>query len=186
MSSREAIWTLEKAQGSPEWQSIFYQSFLEHKMAENQKVSKRLADRLYRLLVESDMLTTRLALMVGSILWGLFLLWPNSHTFQDSDYRLMAQIATQSVWGWLFTIQGLVMFMSLFSEFENKYVTFIDALFGCLLWTAATTLFISESIRLGQFQAVISTEIVFTLTSWWHLVRSMLEIHRSKRWPQKP
>lgn len=114
-------------------------------------------------------------LAVGSLLWAALLFWPGPlFTPARTTYNLMSAMAREEIWGALFLLQGVVMIYSLLWGYRSKLSFVLDALLGCVLWTASTAAcFIAHyhSIETYQPPAAMSYEVMGALASWWCLVR---------------
>lgn len=131
--------------------------------------------RLNRILWQSDMEMTRLALAAGAILWAAFLWWPGE-LFGPSrkTYEIMAEIASENLWAAAFAVQGVVMLYGLLCACRSKILFHVDAVFGCVLWTAATAAcFLAHFTSWSTYQppAAMAYELVGAVLSWWCLVR---------------
>lgn len=144
---------------------------LEHTSERNLSMNSRPFDRLYRILVETDMSAVRLLLATAAIAVAVFLPVLNP----------IKTIPT-TVWVALFGIQGFLMLWALFNESTSSILTLIDGLFGCVLWSVMTVNFIDVPLdRFAHAQVAWIAEITLTLAGWWHLVRTMLEIKRESK-----
>lgn len=136
---------------------------------------KNFLARLKYLLWHSDLEATRFCLALGSSLWAALLLWPGAlFTPERQTYAVMASIASEQVWGFTFLLQGSVMMLSLFSGYKSRLFFIIDALLGCLLWTASTwACFLAHFGTLETYQppAAMAYELIGAIASWWCFVR---------------
>jgi hypothetical protein len=134
----------------------------------------------------SDLLATRFTLALGAIFIGLGLSWPTG-IFPTpaqivagqgrSTYALMAQIAPEWVWAACFLIQGSVMMFSLLSDYRSKWLLWIDAAFGVIIWTVAIgacyLAYWRGFDRIMEYRppAIMGGEVAAVLASWWVFVR---------------
>lgn len=148
--------------------------------------SDRLSARLYDLAFKSDLKAIRLMLAVGAVLIGLGFLWPvpvfptaaqlatgtGRHT-----YALMAQIAPEWLWGLAFFTQGALMLWSLIFNYHNRYLLWVDACFGSLLWTLSIgACYLAywpgfNDIMSYRPPAIMGGEVAAAIASWWVFVR---------------
>jgi len=148
--------------------------------------SDRLLPRLYNIAFRSDLVAIRLVLAVGAVLIGLGFLWPvpvfptaaqlaagtGRHT-----YALMAQMAPEWVWGTAFFVQGVLMLWCLLIDYRNKYLLWIDACFGSLLWTLAVgACYLAywqgfDNLMVYRPPAIMGGEVAAAGASWWCFVR---------------
>ena len=146
--------------------------------------------RMYDLAFESDLKAIRLMLGLGAVFIGLGFLWPvdvfptaaqlaagnGRHT-----YALMAKIAPEGIWGIAFLIQGSIMLWSLVFDYRNKYLLWVDACFGSLLWTVAIgACYLAywngfSNIMSYRPPKIMGGEVAAALASWWVLVRYRFE-----------
>jgi hypothetical protein len=140
--------------------------------------------RISYMLWLSDLEAIRFNLAIGSILWGLFLLWPGDlFTPARTTYLVMAEIAPEHCWGTAFVLQGVVMMYSMLWGYRSNIYFIADALLGCVLWTASTAAcFMAhyQSIQTYQPPAAMSYEIMGAASSWWVLVRYTIEQKKAR------
>ena len=128
------------------------------------------------------MIGTRFLLTFGALLWALFLLWPSVlFTETRTTYQYMSMIASEEVWGVLFLVQGLFSLNTLLHTHQDKTTLWMDAVLGCVLWTASTVACFSahwpihipfdDAIWQVAWPAAISGELMLTMAAWWNLVR---------------
>ena len=146
----------------------------------------RIKSRLYRLLFCSDLEATRFTLAIGAIFIGLGFAWPTA-IFPSAEqiaagsgrhtYALMAQIAPEMCWSACFLLQGGVMLWSLITGYRSKWLLWLDAAFGVLLWTAAIgacyLAYWRGFDRIWEYRppAIMGGEVAAVLASWWVFVR---------------
>lgn len=148
--------------------------------------SDRLLPRLYDIVFRSDLVAIRLVLAVGAILIGMGFLWPvpvfptaaqlaagtGRHT-----YALMAQMAPEWMWGTAFFVQGIIMLWCLLIDYHNRYLLWIDACFGSLLWTLAVgACYLAywqgfDNLMAYRPPAIMGGEVAAAAASWWCFVR---------------
>lgn len=131
--------------------------------------------RILHIMWQSDLEATRFGLALGSILWAVFLFWPGElFTPERVTYKIMAEIAPEGCWAAAFLLQGLVMMYSLLWGYRSKLAFVVDALLGCVLWTASTAAcFLAHYHSIATYQppAAMAYELVGSIGSWWCLVR---------------
>lgn len=126
----------------------------------------------------------------GAVLWGVMLLLP-THIFPTAaqlaagtgrtTYALMALIAPEWLWGWLFLIQGAIAGYTVLYTVRNRVTLVTDAFLGCVLWTASTLACFAAYwpknlpfwAALGAYvpPAAMGMEIVAAAASCLHLIR---------------
>lgn len=124
-------------------------------------------ERLRFILWQTDLVGTRFFLAFGAIWWGILLLW-EGETFSRPTYSLMATFASETVWGILFLLQGILAGIGLVLNKNNKPLFILDALLGCVLWTVSC---LAMLWAVSPPPAAISSEISAAFAAWWVLVR---------------
>lgn len=127
-----------------------------------------------KIIWQSDLLSVRFAIALGSLFWAILLLWPGELFVPlRTTYRLMSQIAPEHMWGIAFLIHSACAFATLF--FHKTRLLFLgDAVWGVVLWTAATIACFASHWQLNVIYsppAAMSAEISLMLASWWWLIR---------------
>lgn len=128
--------------------------------------------------------SVRLSMLLGSLFWAVLLAWPGAlFTPGRTTYRLMSEVMSENMWALAFLIHGIFIFLTLFCEKRNK-ITFIgDAVYGCILWTAATITCFASHWQLGKEYAppaAMSAELALLFASWWWLIRWIVEMGEKK------
>jgi hypothetical protein len=142
--------------------------------------NRNIPSRLSYLFWRSDMEMTRFGLALGAIVVGVLLLWPGQlFTPERTTYTVMAHILPENCWGSLFIVQGLVMVYSLLWGYRSKVFFVVDALLGCVLWSAMViSCFLAHYLasKSGyQPPAAMGYDLVGMFMSFWHLVRYSLD-----------
>lgn len=142
---------------------------------------------LFKILVQTPLLATRLWLCLGALMWSILLMWPGELFIPSrTTYVLMAKVAPEHVWALAFFTQSVWAFYTLRTGTRNNVTLAMDALLGCVLWTSSTLLcFIAhwpsgyttffEQLDHYPPPAAMSGEVVLVIASWWHLVRHWAE-----------
>lgn len=150
--------------------------------------------KIKRILIHDRMDITRLGLVMGSALWGLQLvfaadIFPTAAQMAAgtgrATYYIMATIAPDYIWGWLFLFQSMYAAYTLFSGARNRASLLMDAVLGCLLWTGSTVacymaywpmhLPFLDALHAYPPPAAMSGEAVMAFYSWWHMIRHWAE-----------
>jgi len=134
---------------------------------DTQNLRNNLHNRLSFLLWKTDLVGTRFFLSLGAIMWGVLLLWEGD-TFSRPTYSLMGSFASETTWGILFLVQGVVAGIGLLWDKGDKTLFFLDALLGCILWTVSC---LAMLWAVSPPPAAISSEISAAFAAWWVLVR---------------
>jgi uncharacterized membrane protein HdeD (DUF308 family) len=137
--------------------------------------NETLCRRANRIIWHSDLLTTRVSIAIGSLVWGLLLLWPGElFVPARTTYRLMAEIASEQAWGVAFLCHGMIAMITLLQNKACRTSYLFDALLGCTLWTTATLACFASHWKAGVYYAppaAMSAEVSLMLASWWYLAR---------------
>ena len=128
------------------------------------------------LLWRMETTSTRIALALGSLGWGVMLWWPGD-TFARPAYSLMAQMLPELGWGSLFLLHGVYSLYSIITNQRGKLAFLTEGALGCALWTGSCA-----GIILSVYPppAAIAGEISLAFFSWWHLVRFPLQSPEQK------
>lgn len=126
--------------------------------------------RVYKVLVESDMIALRFLIAEASILWWVLLAFGGNYEIPVFD--LLRQFYGPTAVGGLFLGHGLSSFIALFSKHHIRYFNLFSDMLGSVLWTGcAVFLMLSEH----PMPAHLSAEVSLALGSWWCLVRRMYD-----------
>lgn len=140
-----------------------------------QPIKRNIKKRIGYLIWYSDLEMTRFGLALGALLWALLLFWPGTlFAPERTTYSLMSAIASEELWGVAFMVQGVTMLYSLLWGYKSRVSFVLDALLGCVLWTASTAAcFIAHYTSSHSYQppAAMAYEVVGSLMSWWVMVR---------------
>lgn len=134
-------------------------------------ITRKISDIIWA----SDLVSVRFSIAFASFFWALLLIWPGElFTPERTTYRLMAQIANENLWALGFFIHGLFASITLICEKRNKFLFFGDALWGSVMWTAATIACFASHWQLGKVYAppaAMSAELALMLGAWWWTIR---------------
>lgn len=137
-----------------------------------------LRKRLYEIVWNSDMVTTRVSLAIGSLVWGVLLLWPTVlFTPSRTTYRLMAEIANEWTWGIIFVVHALVSIQQLIAREIRHNLIIANNLVGCVLWTSTTVACFASHFQSWETYsppAAMSADIAFVLASFWLLTKTLI------------
>lgn len=142
--------------------------------------------RFHALLFRSDLNATRLMLALGAIFIGLGFAWPTP-IFPTPEmiaagqgrhtYALMAQIAPEWAWSTAFMVQGSLMLWSLMANVRNRWLLWLDAALGVVIWTVAVgACYLAywrgfANILDYRPPAIMGGEVAAVLAQWWVFVR---------------
>lgn len=133
-------------------------------------ISAAVRYQLDRLFWQSDFIATRFTLAFGALMWAVLLAWPGDLFHARPVYRVMAEVAPQTVWALAFGIQGLFALAALLTGCRNRLVWFMEGLGGCILWTAACIACLT-AFGYESPPATMASDIALAGASWWNLVR---------------
>ena len=135
--------------------------------------------------LDTPMYSTRLLLALSSLTWA-FILFITCHLFSGrATYDVMAAIAGENVWAFLFTVHGCIAIYTLFTNSRNRVTLLLDGLLGCVIWTASTAACFSAHwphadsfwISLATYKppAAMSADIWMSVAAWWHFIKHWAE-----------
>lgn len=148
--------------------------------------------RLMHIAFGSDLLAVRFYLAVGAIFVGLGFLWPST-IFPNPEsmtagaratYLYMAKLLPEWAWGGLFFTQGATMLWSLLAGHRSRWLLWLDAVFGCVLWsTAILSCYAAywpgwSHLFDYKMPAIMGGELATVIASWWVLVRYSFDDER--------
>lgn len=124
--------------------------------------------RVVELVYGSDLHATRFLLALAELVWALALFWPGD-TFGRPTYALMAEVAREETWAWLFLLSAFCQFQILWSGSYHTKPATLFAFFNSLLW-----MFVTLSMYLSVYPppAAISGELAMAVGACWVFVRS--------------
>lgn len=135
---------------------------------------KNIYDKWSDFFHETDLSAVKLILAVGSILWGLQLLFPGN-SFDRPMFSVVRGIMPEMLFGFLFLLQGL---LSIYFDFYKSCTRMRVALaaISSLLWSGITIGMVLPSVimnQMGNFSMPVATSpaIVLTIASLWVLIR---------------
>ncbi|MFZ4540099.1 hypothetical protein [Propionivibrio sp.] len=161
-------------------------SFPADKIAPSPNRWRRMKSHLYNIVFCSDLLAIRFTLALGALFIGLGMAWPAAifPTVAQIEagegrntYALMAQIAPEWLWSLCFTVQGSVMALSLITDYRSKWLLWVDAAFGVIIWTVSVSAcylaYWRGFDRIMEYRppAIMGGEVAAALASWWVFVR---------------
>lgn len=139
---------------------------MNQRMARLEKRQRR-QDRLAHVLFDSDLMATRVTLAIAEFLWAVMLLWPGD-TFGRPTYGLMASIAVEEIWGFIFLVTAWVQWsIVMIGECASPYAR-VFAFWNSFLWIAVTT---SMYFSVYPPPAAISGETALAIAATWIFIR---------------
>ena len=135
--------------------------------------------------LDTPMYSTRLLLALSSLTRAL-ILFTTGHLFTGrTTYDVMAAIASENVWAFLFAVHGCIAIYTLFTNSRNRVTLLLDGLLGCVIWTASTAAcFSAHWPHAGSFwislitykpPALLSADIWMSVAAWWHFIKHWAE-----------
>ena len=132
-------------------------------------------------ILDSPMHTTRLLLALSSYTWVLILFTACNLFEGGATYSIMAVIANEHTWGFLFFVHGTLALYTLGTGTRNKWTLMLDGLLGCVLWTASTTACFAAhwpnaetwliSFKAYKPPAAMSADIWMSVAAWVHFIK---------------
>ena len=123
--------------------------------------------RIRYMLFVSSIEPLRLTIGIGSLLWGVMLLW-SGNTFDMRGYTYMGRIASEEAWGIAHLLHGCTAIYSMLTGAKSRLIWLTDPILGCVLWTATAFCLVMAG---PPANAAIAPDLVGALVSWWLLVR---------------
>jgi hypothetical protein len=133
-------------------------------------------------LLDSPMRSARLLIALSSLSWAVSLFLPgDAFSYSKNTYVIMSMIAPDYIWGILFFIHSIASLITLNLNLRNRCTLALDAVLGCVLWTAATTSFFVghwpsnmtflDALMVFNPPPMICISMWMALFSWWYLIR---------------
>jgi hypothetical protein len=148
-------------------------------------IFSKLKSKIHEIIWESDLLSARFSIAIGSLFWAALLWWPGVlFTPQRTTYRLMSEIASEDMWGLAFFIHGVFAFTTLLTDIKGRIMFAGDAAAGAIIWTTATTTcFASHWMHSIIYAppAAMSAELSLMLASWWYLIRWIVRFQQENK-----
>lgn len=161
-------------------------------------ISPALRDRLFKIAFQTDMLAVRFFLGLAAILTGLGFLWPSEIFPKTTDlqhlvdhsrvaYAYMSVMAPEWIWGTAFFAQGCLTMWSLLHDYRIRTLMWIDAAFGCFMWTVSIiSCYASYWVGFAELAeyplpAILGVGLTAVIASWWALVRYSVEASPCKK-----
>lgn len=105
----------------------------------------KIVSDLSKALFDSDFITTRLILAAAEFLLAMMLFWPGD-TFGRPTYTVLANVASEKVWGFIFLTSSLLQLsIVLYNQYGKPWAQ-VFANWSAVLWVHQLRL----SIRLQQ------------------------------------
>ncbi len=127
-----------------------------------------IACRSMALMRYTDLEATRFILALAEFLWAITLFMPGD-TFDRPTYTILAKIAPEISWAFMFLIMGSLQAYILFKgQYHDRFAVWF-AFCNSSFWTFVC---ISMILSVSPFPAAISGEIALAIGSVWIFVRS--------------
>lgn len=139
---------------------------IEYRVVALEKNEKR-QRRLAKIIFDSDLVATRVTLAIAELLWALTLLWPGE-TFARPTYALMANLASENVWGLTFLLTSWMQWsLVLIGDFKCIFARMFAA-WNFTLWALVVVTMYSS---VYPPPAAISGEAALALGAFWIFAR---------------
>ena len=123
--------------------------------------------RVLQLALESDTKSARCILMMASFVWAVLLFLPGDG-FYRPIYAPMKAIASDDVWGLLFSVHFFATFYSSFFQIRNRLLMCLEGILGVSLYSIST---LSVMANNGPPGPLFANSIACALAALWVLVR---------------
>ena len=127
-------------------------------------MGKRLIQRMIKTILFTNTRPLETVVAVQSLLWGGWLLIPQSTFATSPAYAILAKVASEGVWGACVMVVGMAQFVAVHVNIHKwrKYVSYVSL----SLW-----LFVDVAFWLSQSWSTASaTYLVFVLMGMWSLI----------------
>lgn len=130
----------------------------------------KIVPNLSRAIFDSDFVATRLILAVAELLWAIMLFWPGD-TFDRPTYSLIANIASETTWAFIFLISSvlqasIVMFYQYGKPWAQVFAN----------WNAVLWVFIVGSAMASVYPppAAMGGEVALALAAVWVWLKPLI------------
>ena len=133
-------------------------------------ISQRYINSICHAIFDTEMVATRFALALSSLIWAMLLLWPGE-TFGRPTYSGMAHVMHEEAWALVFLFDAMAQItIILQQDFHSRFARYFAA-FNAALWA-----FVVGSMLLSVYPppAAISAEIVMALSAVWIWARPFI------------
>lgn len=116
----------------------------------------------------ADMQSVHLLLAWTAIFFGATLLCTSPTLSAYPDFNILLTIAPEWVWGVFWLLHGAASLFALLCGRARHGIFCLDAILGCVLWTATTTSIFISGAHITPF---VGPSITASVASFWVLVR---------------
>ena len=132
-------------------------------------------EKVKHLVNSTDLIAVRLTLGVGSLLFGIMLMWAGD-TFNRPMFSVVKDIMPELSWAWLFIVNGISTIYSLFCGLKLRMCFYFGGVLGSILWTMMSLGMLFSSMwhntaALTSMPAASAPALALMLASWWVLYR---------------
>ena len=136
-----------------------------------------IVESVSKAIFESDLVATRLTLVLSELLWSIMLCWPG-HVFSRPTYHHMSLIAPEMLWSLVFFLSAIG---QLYIVLSQRYHSAFARNFS--FWNATLWCFVVISMLLSVYPppAAIGGEIALAFAATWIWVRPFIIIAGIKK-----
>lgn len=133
-------------------------------------MNQRFVGGMRAALFDSPLVTSRLTLAVGELLWAVMLLWPGD-TFVRPTYSMMGQVAPEPCWAVAFLVTALLQAWIVSMELYDTRAAWLFSGWNTSLWFTAIYCML-ESVYPPP--AAIGGEVALAISALWIFTRPII------------
>ena len=144
-------------------------------------ISQKVKENLSEVIFDSDLKATRMWLFIAEFYWALFLFWPGE-TFDRPTYAVMAQVMSETAWGFVFLISAsLQLSVVAFAQYTRDWAkTFAN--FNAVLWVFVVG---SAFISVQPPPAAMGAECAAAMAAVFIWIRPLVEEHMTIKYKKE-
>lgn len=130
----------------------------------------KIVSNLSKALFDSDFIATRLILAAAEFLWAMMLFWPGD-TFGRPTYTVLANVASEKVWGFIFLTSSLLQLsIVLYNQYGKPWAQ-VFANWNAVLWVFVVGASIAS---VHPPPAAMGGEIALAMAAVWVWLRPLI------------
>ncbi len=133
-------------------------------------MNKRFVGGMRAALFDSPLVTSRLSLALGEMLWAIMLLWPGD-TFERPTYTIMGQIAPEACWAVAFLFTAGVQYWIVAMELYDTRAAWLFSGWNTALWFTAIGCML---VSVYPPPAAIGGEVALAVSALWIFTRPIV------------
>ena len=121
-------------------------------------------------LFDSDLISTRISLSIAEFFWAVMLFWPGD-TFERPTYTIMANVMSETMWGFVFLISSILqMSIVVYAQYEKDWAKIFAN------WNAVWWVFVVGASLSSVYPppAAMGGEIALTFAAVWIWMRPLV------------